>query len=119
MASADYLAVLDRQPANSLAWYDLGVISYHDGDLAQATHDYEEAVAAKPKYVPALYNLAVLLARSQPSRAMALYQEVLALQPGDASARYNYGLLLEAAGRTAAGKAEIARAIAMQPSLGS
>ena len=116
-ASADYLHVVSRQPRNKLAWYNLGVIASHNGDTAGATHDYNEVIAADPNYVPALYNLAIVLTRSDPTKALGLYQRVLTLQPDNAEAHLNEGLLLESTGKMAAGEAQVARAVALNHSL--
>ena len=117
-ASADYLSVLATQPGNYVAWYDLGVIAGHDGGVVQAAHDYGEATAANPDYVPALYNLAVVEAASDPARALSLYRRIVALQPDNAEALFNEGLLLESIGQTALGSQDVAKAVDLDPSLG-
>jgi len=117
-ASADYLAVIARQPGNYVAWYDLGVIAQKKSDAGSAAHDYDEALAANPNYVPALFNLAILETKLDPAKAATLYQQILALQPTNAGAHLNYGFLLESMGQTVAGKSEIAHALALDPSLG-
>ena len=117
-ASADYLSVLASQPGNYIAWYDLGVIAGHDGGAAQAAHDYSEAIAANPNYVPALYNLAVTDTASDPTRALSLYRRIVVLQPDDAEALFNEGLLLESTGQAALGRQDVVKAVDLDPSLG-
>jgi tetratricopeptide (TPR) repeat protein len=117
-ASADYLSVVASQPGNYVAWYDLGVIAGRDGEAAQAAHDYSQAIAANPKYVPGLYNLALSEAAADPTGALGLYRRVVSLQPDNAEALFNEGLLLESTGQTALGIQDVAKAVDLDPSLG-
>ena len=118
-ASADYLSVVALQPGNYLAWYDLGVIAGHTGGEAEAIHDYSQAISAKPDYVPALYNLAASGASSNPTGALGLYERVISLQPKNADALFNEGVLLKASGHTSAGRQDLAKAVSLDPSLAS
>ncbi len=118
-ASADYLSVVALQPGDYLAWYDLGVIAGHTGDETEAIRDYSQAISAKPDYVPALYNLATSEASSNPTGASGLYERVISLQPKNADALFNEGLLLKASGHTSAGRQDLAKAVSLDPSLAS
>ncbi len=117
LADADYLNVLKLDHANVYAWYNLGLIAEDRGDVNGAAYDYRQAVAVDPRYVPALYNLATAQAATNPSAAIIAYQEVVKLDPKDAAARFNLGLALEATGQDVRGRAEIARAVALDPGL--
>jgi len=118
-AVADYLQVLKLDRSNRAAWYDLGVVAQDQGYPTNAEHDYRQAVAADPHYVPALYNLATVVAATSPSAAVGLYQEVIALAPRNAAAHFNLGLAEESVGNITGGQAQIAQAIKLQPSLAS
>ena len=116
-ADAAYLDVVRLDHVNVYAWYNLGVIAEHRGDASAASYDYRQAVAADPRYVPALYNLATVQAATNPAAAVLAYEAVVKLAPNDAAAHFNLGLALEATGQGAQGRAEIARAVALDPGL--
>ena len=118
-AVADFLAVVKTDPKSQLAWYDLGVIAGRANETSQAERDYRAAIAADPTYVPALYNLAVLLAPSEPRQAITLYRQAVTQEPNDADARLNLGFALLATGQQAAGRAQLAEAIKLNPKMAS
>jgi Flp pilus assembly protein TadD len=116
-AVADFLVVVKADPKNQIAWYDLGVIADRDSETSQAERDYRAAIAADATYVPALYNLAVLVAPTEPRQAIPLYRKAIAKEPNDADARLNLGFALLAIGQKAAGRAQIAEAIKLDPKM--
>jgi Tfp pilus assembly protein PilF len=118
-AVADFLTVVKTDPKSQLAWYDLGVIADRGNETSQAERDYRAAIAADPTYVPALYNLAVLLAPTEPRQAITLYRQAVTQEPNDADARLNYGFTLLATGQQAAGRAQLAEAIKLNPKMAS
>ncbi len=118
-AVADLLAVVKADRKNYVAWYDLGIIAEHNHQAAQAANDYLSSLAGNNKYVPALYNLAILETAKQPHEAETLYQEVIAAEPNNADAHLNYGFVLESLGQQLAGEEEIAYAVKLDPSLNS
>jgi tetratricopeptide (TPR) repeat protein len=118
-AVVDFLSIVKADPANQIAWYDLGVIAHTDGQNAQAISDYRSALAGDPDYIPGLYNLAVLETADQPKDAAALYQQVIQLQPNSADAHLNLGFILESLGQAANAKAQFADAIHFDAALAS
>jgi Tfp pilus assembly protein PilF len=118
-AVADFLTVVKTDPKSQLAWYDLGVIADRGNETSQAERDYRAAIAADPTYVPALYNLAVLLAPTEPRQAITLYRQAVTQEPKDADARLNFGFALLATGQKAAGRAQLAEAITLNPKMAS
>jgi tetratricopeptide (TPR) repeat protein len=118
-ARAYFKQVLVQDPGNKYALYDLGLIYQQQGDSATASAEYRAALVSDPNYVPALFNLAILRTSSAPYEAIDLYRHVLALQPGYAEAHLNLGYVLRAVGQVTEGNAEIARAVALKPSLAS
>lgn len=118
-AVVDFLAVVKTDPRNQIAWYNLGVIAGRNKQSNQAVRDYRAALGGDPHYVPALYNLAVLEAPAHPAQAVVLYRQVVRLQPKMAAAHLNLGLALESLGQQAAGEAQIASALALDPTLAS
>ena len=85
---------------------------------AQAVHYYSEAIAAKSNFVPALYNLAVSEAASDPTWELGLFRRLVALQPDNAEELFNEGPLLESTGQAALGRQDVAKAVDIHPSLG-
>ena len=118
-AVVDFLAVVKADPHNQVAWYNLGVIADRNGQANQAISDYRTALLGDAHYVPALYNLAGLEAPAHAAAAVQLYQEVVQLQPKMAAAHLNLGFALESLGQQAAGKAQIASALQLDPALAS
>jgi Tfp pilus assembly protein PilF len=100
-ARTTLLALLGKQPGNLALILDLGQAEYRAGRLTEAIGYYEKAVQEDPKNVPALNNLAYLLAdtRKNPDRALQLAQQVKELSPNDTTvddtigwAYYNKGI---------------------------
>ena len=64
------------------AWTDLGVIERQRGDLKDAVDSFRKAIAEKPEFAGALYNLALALEASHDvNGAMEQTRRVLALAP--------------------------------------
>jgi tetratricopeptide (TPR) repeat protein len=118
-ATDDYHKALALDPRNKIAYYDLGVIDQGAGRNASAELEYRTAIQYDPNFADALYNLAVLRMQPAPAEAIALYRQVITIQPTYASAHLNLGFLLIAAGQKVEGKAELDRAVALNPLLAS
>jgi len=89
-------------PENALAHLNLGVALAEKGELAQATHHYEESLRLKPGYaevVNALGNAA--LERGDPEQAIAHFAAALRIAPEYAVALNNLGYALSRTGRYA------------------
>ena len=66
----------------------------------------------------ALFNLAIVRTSvGAPQDAIALYRQVIAVDPNYAPAHFNLGLLLRAAGDTAGAQQELATAQRLDPKL--
>lgn len=113
----DYRAVLQQEPGNKYALYNLGLIDQQKGNASAAEAQYRAALVSDPNYVPALFNLAILRTKAAPYEAVDLYRHVLALQANYAEAHLNLGYVLRALGQVTEGDAEIARAVSLNPSL--
>lgn len=113
-----YREVLLEEPGNKFAHYNLGLLAQNEGRLADAEASYRIALQTDPQYVPALFNLAIIRYDAGDYReAVDLYRLVLSVQPDNAPAHLNLGYALIAFGQEAAGRAEIAEAGALDPSL--
>jgi Tfp pilus assembly protein PilF len=117
-AAKDYNTVLQLDPTNKYAMYNLGLVEAANGNYGNAETDYRRALASDAAYEPALFNLAILRkARGDNKEAEAFYRRAVAADPKDAAAQLNLGLLLRATGNTAEGNIYVLRAIAMDPKL--
>ena len=118
-ASDDYHKVLQLDPSNYWAYYNLGVIDQQAGGASSAERNYRSALALNPDLVPALYNLAILRSGPSPKEAEALYRHAVALDPTNASAHLNLGFLLLQEGSKVEGRSELDIAVKLDPHLAS
>jgi tetratricopeptide (TPR) repeat protein len=118
-ASDDYHKVLQLDPSNYWAYYNLGVIDQQAGSLSSAERNYRSALALNPDLVPALYNLAILRTAPSPKEAEALYRHAISLDPKNAAAHLNLGFLLLQEGDKVGGRAELDMAVKLDPQLAS
>jgi Tfp pilus assembly protein PilF len=109
--------VIKRDPDNVAAYYDLGVAYQEQDETSNALVSYRRALALDPKYVPAIFNQAVLYSRTQPSLAVFLYQKTISLQPDAPTAYLNLGLLEAQSGARAEAGRDLSEAVRLQPSL--
>jgi tetratricopeptide (TPR) repeat protein len=113
-----YEQLLQDDPTNRFALYNLGVIAQGRGDHDAAVERYDAALAVDPKFVSALYNRGVAyesLGRNE--NAEADFGAVLGLDPKHARAMYHLGSLLIARGDAERGIAMVAEATQLEPAL--
>ncbi|MFI1162487.1 tetratricopeptide repeat protein [Streptomyces sp. NPDC020801] len=118
-AARTYRRVLEIEPHNKVAWYNLGVIAQQEGRTTDARKAYDKALKIDPKYASALYNEALLLKSSDPDRAMGLLARAIAARPNAATAHLQLGLILARKDRDDQAGDEFRRAVAADPSLHS
>jgi len=117
-AAAAYREVIVHDPNNQYAYYNLGVIDQANGALASADSNYSFAISIDPAYVPALYNLAIVkTAQGDIEAAIDLYRRAIDAQPDYAAAHLNLGFALIEDGQRKDGRAELALAVELDPSL--
>ncbi|HWR14573.1 MAG TPA: tetratricopeptide repeat protein [Terriglobales bacterium] len=63
-AEKDLLTVVDKNPQNYRAWFDLGFIYNETGRTPQAIEAYRKSTEANPQIFESTLNLGILLARS-------------------------------------------------------
>lgn len=115
-----YYETLSRDPKNSLAFYNLGQIARTQNRASVAEGYYRQALEVDPNFGPSLFGLAVVrsgLGGVPPQEPIELYRRVINIEPNNAAAHYNLGLLLRVVGQVAEGDAAIARARQLDPSL--
>jgi tetratricopeptide (TPR) repeat protein len=119
-ALQDFSEAVAKNPSAPIAYYDLGVIYQQQLNKPnQAASEFNKALLADPNYKPALYDLAILETSANPLQAINLYQQLLKLNPNDPNVLFNLGLLLYAHNQVAQGKADLNKAISIDPSLKS
>lgn len=119
-AETSFLAVLEEEPENVYALFNMGLIEAERARVDLAEGYYRSAVEQDPSYVPALYNLALLRAeKGDAVEAADLYRKVIFLEPTHAEAHLNLGLLLLEDAQTDAAAAQFEEALALDPSLAS
>lgn len=112
-----YRQVLDMEPENAYAHYNLGLIAQTSEEPTLAEEHYHDALAIAPSMPSAAYNLAILRTEDGAfDEAIKLYQQVLTQEP-DAAAHFNLGLLLQQQGRTQEANRELKTAAKLDPAL--
>lgn len=120
-AEKAYAQVLETDPGNELANYNLGVLEDKRGNGNKAESYYRKALSSDPDFIPALFNLAIRReAVGAPKEAEDFYRHIIRLDEGMAKAHLNLGfLLLRKLDRGDEGKKEILKAIELDGSLAS
>ena len=120
-AAADlYKQVLVLDPENKFAYCNLGLIHQTEERLGAAAENYELAIAIDPAFGPALFNLAtVRTGEGETEAAIDQYVQVLEVNADNAAAHLNLGFLLVDTGNRKEGKAELAIAVQLDPTLES
>lgn len=114
-----YDKVLEKDPKNTAAIYNIGVIRQQQGDLRAAENQYRLVLVINPDYPRALFNLAIIRTTPSPNEAVDLYRHVIAVEPDNAGAHLNLGFLLHDLGHDDEAQLEFAKAIELDPKLAS
>jgi tetratricopeptide (TPR) repeat protein len=116
-AETTFRDVLVLSPNNKFAWYNLGLIAQEENHASESVADYSRAVSIDPKYTPAMYNKAILLEHTDVHSALALYQQITAINPKAATAYLRESFVYDRLGDKSQAKQARARALALDPSL--
>lgn len=116
-ATRTYRHVLELDPANKFAWYQLGIIAQANGNTSYARAAYDKALKIDPSFMSALFSEAMMLKSSDPDRSMRLLQRAAATAPKAASLHMQLGLLLAEKNRNDEAKDAFRRAVAADPAL--
>lgn len=78
-AISSYQLCLARDPVHHRSWYNIGVVHHKLKDLESEVLAYQKALTLKPKYTPALYNLAFALRdKGEKDKAKTAYEAYIA-----------------------------------------
>ncbi|MDQ1049074.1 tetratricopeptide repeat protein [Streptomyces sp. V4I2] len=116
-ATSSFRRALDLDPANKLAWYNLGVIAQDDHRTADARAAYDNALKIDPDFESALYNKAILLESSDPDQAIALLKRIVDADSRAATAYLHLGQALAKKGRDGEAEDAFGFAVRADPSL--
>ena len=117
-AIAAYNRVLEQEPDNVYALYNIGQVEQARGKNAEAENFYRQALETDPDYTPALFNLAIVrTARGDFAEAAELYQQVTEIEPQNANAFLNLGFALQEQGEDDEARAAWDQAIELDPAL--
>ncbi|MCP9915278.1 tetratricopeptide repeat protein [Cyanobium sp. ATX 6F1] len=110
------VALLEAEPENRDALYNLGMVASDEGQLKEARELLRRAVAVDPSFANAQVALGVAALRDQDqAEARQALESAIELEPGNPYALRTLGSLLTAAGALAAGAARFRQALAVAP----
>lgn len=118
-ADRTYRRVLELDPQNKYAWYNLGVMAHQAGRAADARAAYDKALKIDPAFPSALFNEALLVESSDPDQAGELLKRVIAADPRAGTAHLHLGRIRALQKRDKDAADEFRRAITADPSLWS
>jgi tetratricopeptide (TPR) repeat protein len=116
-AARSFRQVLNLDPANKLAWYNLGVIAQGDNRTAEALVAYDNSLKTDPNFESALYNKAILLGSTDTEQAITILQHIVGADPKASTAFLHLGQALAQKGRDSEAKDAFGRAVHADPSL--
>lgn len=117
-AKREYEHVLDEDEANDDALYGLGLIAQRRGDTKTAERYWLLALIANGNFRPAVSSLAALASRrNNLDEAQWLYGQLAHLDPNDAEAHFQLGLVYLRDGHPATGGLELLKAVKLDPAL--
>ncbi len=122
-AIREFQQAVRLKPGDEAALNALGALLQLKGEIEEASALYLRALASRPTYADAHYNLAtILLAEDQPDEGIAHLRSVMQIDPDDARARTKLTGALEsrahslaASGRLAEAAADLTDLIALNP----
>jgi tetratricopeptide (TPR) repeat protein len=84
--------ILESDPADFVAWAELGTAYFNDGKLDESDNAYTKSLQLRPGYLLALINRGKLqLARNQNENAVATFSDAVKSEPNSADAHHYLG----------------------------
>jgi tetratricopeptide (TPR) repeat protein len=116
-AGTTFKNVLLLDPKNVYALYNLGVIDQTQNNTAAAIAYYNKALSSDSTYTPAMYNKAIILEATDLDAALALYKQIVAINPKASTAYLRMAFVYAKQGQDAKADQARAKAIALDASL--
>ena len=111
-----YEAAAQIRPKDPVVNNALGSALLANGAVGAAIERLREALAVRPGYFDAHYNLAIAYSsQDNPGEAAREFGEAVRLKPGDANAHANFGATLAQLGRLEEAKRELEAALKIEP----
>ena len=115
-AETIFRQIINIDPNNADAYYNLGLAQYHQGKLDKAIANYQQAIELDPNYAKAYNGLGVALYyQGKLEEAITNYQQSIELDPNYAKAYYNLGNALGKQGKLEEEIANYQKAIELDP----
>lgn len=118
-AKAAFQKAVSLDATNKYAWYNLGYLAQRQNHSSDALASYNRAIAADPKYTPAMFNKAIVLEATDTTAAMDLYQQIVQINPKASTAYLRLGLLQLKVNDKDGAAASFASALKADPTLAS
>ncbi|WP_426243804.1 tetratricopeptide repeat protein [Nocardioides sp. LHG3406-4] len=116
-ARATFENVLELDPDNVYAHYNLGLLAQDAGNDALALRQYDATLTADPEFTSALYNKGIVLEASDLEAAVELYRRALAIDPDLAAAHMRLGFALLHLGETDEAEGHLSTGVELDPSM--
>jgi Tfp pilus assembly protein PilF len=116
-ARATFENVLELDPDNVYAHYNLGLLAQDAGNDAFAIKQYEAALETDPDFTSALYNEGILTETSDLNAAVELYRRAVAADPKMAPAHMRLGFALLHLGKKKEGADQLGTGVSLDPSM--
>lgn len=116
-ARATFENVLELDPDNVYAHYNLGLLAQDAGKDALAIKQYDAALKTDPKFTSALYNKGIVLETSDLEAAVEAYRRALKIEPDLAAAHMRLGFALLHLGKTDEAEDHLSTGLKLDPSM--
>jgi len=105
-----------QQPANSEAWFSMGVLNAQAGQFDEASGNFQRVLELSPQDAEAYFNLGKIAAiQGQFNKAIDSYQQAIYINPDLADAYNNLGNLLYKRSQLSTAAEYLANAVKLQP----
>jgi Tfp pilus assembly protein PilF len=116
-ARATFENVLELDPGNVYAHYNLGLLAQDAGNDALAIKQYDAALKTDSDFTSALYNKGIVLETDDLDASVELYRRAIAIDPDLAAAHMRLGFALLHLGETDEAEKHLAKGVELDPSM--
>lgn len=116
-AGATFKNVLELDPGNVYAHYNLGLLAQGTGKTELAIKEYDAALKTDAKFTSALYNKGIVLEGSDLEAAVKLYRRALDIDSDLAAAHMRLGFALLHLGETGEAEKHLSTGVKLDPSM--